>query len=115
MIPNRYSKTNNKYSKSYDPKQESKHITYLKIVNLNNTPIRKVKKFVPNLFDKETYVISHKNFKIYLTLGLKLKKIHRALEFKQSKWLKPYIEFNTKNMRSRKKWQRWKSVVQIND
>ena len=61
MIPNRYSKTNNKYSKSYDPKQESKHITYLKIVDLSNTPIRKVKKFVPNLFDKETYVISHKN------------------------------------------------------
>ena len=25
----RYSKTNNKYLKSYDPKQESKHIIYL--------------------------------------------------------------------------------------
>ena len=28
-ISNRYSKANNKYLKSYDPKQESKHITYL--------------------------------------------------------------------------------------
>ena len=74
MIPNIYSKTNNKYLKPYDPKQESKHITYLKIVDLNNTPIRKVKKFVPNLFDKETYVTYHENFKLYLTLGLKLKK-----------------------------------------
>ena len=28
-ISNRYSKANNKYLKSYDPKQESKHIIYL--------------------------------------------------------------------------------------
>ena len=28
-ISKRYSKANNKYLKSYDPKQESKHITYL--------------------------------------------------------------------------------------
>ena len=28
-ISNKYSKANNKYLKSYDPKQESKHIIYL--------------------------------------------------------------------------------------
>ena len=28
-VSNRYSKLNNKYLKSYDPKQESKRITYL--------------------------------------------------------------------------------------
>ena len=27
--------------------------------------------------------------------GLKLKRVHRAITFKQSTWLKPYIEFNT--------------------
>ena len=33
-VSNRYSKANNKYLKSYDPKQESKHIIYLDAKNL---------------------------------------------------------------------------------
>ena len=33
-ISNRYSKANNKYLKSYHPKQESKHIIYLQENNL---------------------------------------------------------------------------------
>ena len=33
-ISNRYSKANNNYLKSYDPKQESKHIIYLDSNNL---------------------------------------------------------------------------------
>ena len=33
-ISYRYSKANNKYLKSYDPKQESKHIIYLDVNNL---------------------------------------------------------------------------------
>ena len=33
-ISNRYSKTNNKYLKSYDTREESKHIIYLDVNNI---------------------------------------------------------------------------------
>ena len=40
-------------------------------------------------------MIHYENLKLYLRLDLKLKKIHRVLEFNQSQWLQPCIEFNT--------------------
>lgn len=55
----------------------------------------KVEKLVPNLWDKTKYPIHYRNLKFYLTQGLELQKIHRALQFKQEAWLRPYIELNT--------------------
>ena len=57
--------------------------------------IGQVEKLIPNLRDKEKYVLHYRNLQLYLSLGLKLKKIHRALEFSQSNWLAEYIDFNT--------------------
>ena len=54
-----------------------------------------VEKLVPNLRDKERYVLHYRNLQLYLSLGLKLKKIHRALQFSQSNFLAKYINFNT--------------------
>ena len=65
------------------------------IQSRENIKIGQVEKLVPNLRDKERYVVHYRNFKFYLSKGLKLKKIHRALEFSQSNWLQPYIDFNT--------------------
>ena len=53
-----------------------------------------VNKLVPNLGNKSEYVLHCKNLQLYLSLGMKLVIVHRVLEFKQSDWLKKYIDFN---------------------
>ena len=55
-----------------------------------------VKKLIPNLRDKNNYVVHYKTLMQYLSLGMKLKKIHRGIKFTESAFLKPYIDKNTK-------------------
>ena len=52
-----------------------------------------VKKLIPNLGDKTNYVLHYRNLQLYLSLGIKLTKIHKGLKFKQSGWMKKYIDF----------------------
>ena len=49
---------------------------------------------MPKFFDKERYMV-HSYLQLCWRLGLKLKIIHRILQFNQSQWLKQYVEFNT--------------------
>ena len=57
--------------------------------------IDQCKKLVCNLRNKKKYVVHIKLLKQALNHGLKLKKVHRIIEFNQEAWLKPYIDMNT--------------------
>ena len=60
------------------------------------------KKLILSLMDKKKYVLHISALKFYLQHGLKLKKIHRIISFKQSNFLKPYIDFNTEKRKQSK-------------
>ena len=53
-------------------------------------------KLVPNLMNKSRYVVHYRNLQLYLSLGMKLVKVHKVLQFQQSPWMAPYIAKNTK-------------------
>ena len=57
--------------------------------------IDKGKKLVHNLRNKKKYVVHIKSLKQALNHGLKLKKVHRIIEFNQEAWFKSYINMNT--------------------
>ena len=44
---------------------------------------------------QKKYVVHIRSLKQALNHGLKLKKVHRIIEFNQEAWLKTYIDMNT--------------------
>ena len=56
-------------------------------------------KLVETLLYKSRYVCHYRNIKFYVNQGLKVRKLHRVIQFRQSKWLG---EYNSKNTIMRK-------------
>ena len=71
-----------------------------KIANKYGKKVGDVKKITPNLGDKTNYVLHYRDLQLYLSLGMKLTKIHRVIKFKQSDWMKKYIDFNTEKRKN---------------
>ena len=71
-----------------------------KIAGKYGIKVGDVKKLIPNLGGKTNYIDHYKNLQLYLSLGMKLTKIHKVLKFKQSDCMKVYIDFNTEKRTS---------------
>ena len=58
--------------------------------------INGAEKLIPNLYYKRKYTIHIRALKQALDHGLISERIHRCIRFKQSPWMKEYIDFNTR-------------------
>ena len=59
-----------------------------------------VNNLITNLGNESKYVLHYRNLQWYLSLEMKLVSINRILKFKQSDWLKKYIDFDTGKRRN---------------
>ena len=50
------------------------------------------------LYDKKKYTVHEKYLKLVIDNGLVIGHIHNVIRFRQLKFLKPYIDFNTKKL-----------------
>ena len=54
-----------------------------------------VEKLICHFKPRTNYVLHYRNLKQYLSMGIKLKAVHRAISFEQSPWMEKYIRKNT--------------------
>ena len=89
------------YYKSLGEKQQE----LLEIMG-ETRPYSQGTKLIQSLSNKSIYTVHYITLKLYVSLGMEVKKVHRVLKFKQTKWLKPYMELNTaKRKESRNKFE----------
>ena len=70
------------------------------IANNYGIKVGEVNKLIPNLGNKKNYVIHYRNLQLYLSLGMEVTKVHKILKFKQSDWLKKFVDFNTEKRKN---------------
>ena len=105
------SKFNESFIKNYDENSDKgyipevdveypKNLFNIKILRFTiffkKEKINKCKKLICSIEDKEKYAVHIRALKQALNHELRLKKVHRAIQFNQKAWLKAYIDMNTK-------------------
>ena len=66
---------------------------YMKTIKLNT--YTQTKKLLCDWSDKKIYLIQYRMLKFYIRYGMIVDKVHNIISFKQRRWLKKYINFNT--------------------
>ena len=59
--------------------------------------VEDIKKLIPNLGKKTNYMFHYRDLQLYLSLEMKLTKIHKVLKFKHSDWMKKILILTLKN------------------
>ena len=54
-----------------------------------------VEKLLATVEDKDFYILHYRNLQLYVSLGLRVKKIHAGIIFKQGPIMKSYVDFNS--------------------
>jgi hypothetical protein len=54
------------------------------------------KKLVAHLMKRERYVLHTRALALYLRLGMRVTKVHRAVTFRQKPWMRRYVEMNAR-------------------
>ena len=70
------------------------HRTVYKTLNITHEPETE-NKLIATIQEKDKYVVCISTLKQALNHGLKLRKVHRVIEFNKSAWLEMYIDKNT--------------------
>ena len=54
-----------------------------------------VEKLLATVEDKDFYILHYRNLQLYVSLGLRVKKIHAGIIYKQGPIMKSYVDFNS--------------------